>query len=352
MDLLQKIFSALLGTPPKISSKEKKGKVMEKKETPEKVKTSEEPKEKKDKSEKSLAPAKFGIDEMNYSYMSIGVVSDKTVRKTIHREWKIRTKTGDIIKQSLTIEPGVDTGTPTAFDMKAWVALQNIAADHDPMFTEEWIPFSLWQVCKIIGLPQEKQNRDRIRLSLRRLTTTTYRPESAFWDNGKKAWKPFFGEHHLITSYWLGSDKDDPEPPPDLEAKEGVAGYFSLDPFVRKSLQQKYRKRINLPLYFSFKSNTAAELYRFLNKQMGRRQEYKLDIMELVPHIGLSSVYRYPSDVWDKLKPALKELKEKEFLASYGKRSERWQGKRHVVVWFKRTLQSTKSEGDKPKNTT
>jgi len=348
MSFLRKILNSFFGHQ-EISSKGKVEKVdtQKSKQSTTKTRKSEGLNSDKGKSDKQL-PAKYGIDEMNFAYLTVGLVSDKTVYHSITREWEVTQKNGEVLVQRLTIEPAVDTGVPTAFDTKAWVALQQIAYEYDRSFKAEWIPFSLYQVCKIMRIPPDRKNRKRVRLALRRLTRTTYIPDGSFWDNGSKGWRPVVMDLHLISDFWLATDED--KPPPDLEPDEGVAGYFSLGSIVKYSLHKRYTKLLNLDDYFSFKSSTAAELYRFLNKQMGKRLDYKIDIMHLPAHTGLSDKYTQPWQVWIEIKPAAEELKEKGFLKKYDKEPDFWRGKKRQVALFWRHPRS-KNESQKPEPT-
>ena len=61
----------------------------------------------------------YGVDESNYAFMCIGLVSDKTVYKSLHREWTV-TSGQSTTTRKLKIEPGVDTGVPTGFDIRLW----------------------------------------------------------------------------------------------------------------------------------------------------------------------------------------------------------------------------------------
>ena len=142
--------------------------------------------------------ALMSIDEKNYAFMRIGIVSDKTVYHSIERKWSVWEK-GKEMKRGLKIEPGVDTGIPTAFEIRLWVALQKIAFEYDETFTVEWIPFTFYQVCKLMGMPDDGRNLRRIVLGLERLTKTSYSPQSSFWD-GKKQRCHTKPNHHLGPS--------------------------------------------------------------------------------------------------------------------------------------------------------
>jgi len=273
-----------------------------------------------------------GTDEMNFAFLPVGIVGKKTVYHSIKYEWTLPQKNGEILEQKITIEPGVDTGVPTGFDTKAWVALQALAYDFDPTFTATWIPFSLNQVCRTMRIKVHSENRKRIKISFKRLTRTGYEIQNAFYDNDKKTWKTPKGNISLIADYWLATDHPD-DKPEDADSDDAW-GLFAIGPTMKTSLQRNYHKRIYLPHYMSL-SPTAAELYRFLRKQMGNRTEYKLRVMQHVSKVGISPNYTRASDVWKTLEPAIKEIiKKTGFLRKYKKDFERQNGKRHMVVYY------------------
>ncbi|RIK32970.1 MAG: hypothetical protein DCC55_35845 [Chloroflexi bacterium] len=251
-----------------------------------------------------------GKDEMNlaeFPFASLRRHGD--TRRTITYEGWTVDKEGTRRHQKWTVAGSTAVGLPTEFDERVLVALITITDGLD--FVSRKIPFSVYQVIKIIGLVRSKLAYQSIEDSLDRLVGVTIKSEQAFWDNSRKERVTTKEAFHIVEKYWLRYREQDAK----IIEAEGVPGYIIWGEDIWNSFKANYIKSLDLTFFYGLQSPAARRLYRFLDKRMQYQQQYEIDIIELAKRLGMT-VYRYPAKVREKLQPALDELIARGFLRS------------------------------------
>ena len=258
--------------------------------------------------EKPKAITVVGKDEMNLAEFPFASLSRRESRKSIELETWITDKKGNREKQRWVVSGSSTAGLPTEVDERTYVALMVIAKQQG--FRDRKTPFSIYQVLKTIGLPTtSKREYRKIEKSLKRLIGATIYAEGAFWDNEKKELRKRVTGFHIIDKYWLAYKEKDEW----IIEEEGVPAYIVWGEDIWNSVQKGYIKSLDVGFFFGLKSAVSRRLYRLLDKKFYRRDNWEIDIFTLSQKLGMAR-YRYPSKVWEKLKPGIDELKEKRFL--------------------------------------
>ena len=259
---------------------------------------------------KSKTQQPIGRDEMNlaeFPFASLRRRGDSR-EAIVHEGWVVD-KTGDRHHQTWIVRGLLGLGLPTEFDERVYVALMAITVQG--AIANRKVPFSIYQILKIMGLVKSKRTYQDIEGSLKRLVGVTIYSEGAFWDNQKKERVTMSEAFHLIEKYWLRYKEKNEE----IREEEGVPGYIIWGEDIWRSIQANYLKPLNLEFFYSLQSPTARRLYRFLDKRMQYQQKYEIDIFELASRLGM---VRYSKPAWVKrrLQPAFDEFIAKGFLKS------------------------------------
>lgn len=268
-----------------------------------------------------------GRDEMNlaeFPFASLRRRGDSR-EAIVHEGWVVD-KNGNRHHQTWIVRGLLGLGLPTEFDERVYVALMAITMQG--AIANRKVPFSIYQILKIMGLVKSKRTYQDIEGSLKRLVGVTIYSEGAFWDNQNKERVTMSEAFHLIEKYWLRYKEKKEE----IREEEGVPGYIIWGEDIWRSIQANYIKSLNLEFFYSLESPTTRRLYRFLDKRMQYQQEYEIDIFELASRLGM---VRYSKPAWVKrrLQPALDELIAKDFLKS----AEVVKHKRYTRIRFIKT---------------
>ena len=217
--------------------------------------------------------------------------------------------TGRRYQQSWVVQGGSESGLPTEFDERVYVALMAITHRHG--FADRKVPFSVYQLLKIMGESTDNRHYGSVERSLERLMRASIMAEGAFWDKEKREVVGMLSGFHLIDRFWLAYKERDRR----VVEKEGTRGYVVWGEELWRSFQVGYLKQMDLGVFFSLATPVARRLYRFLNKKLYRCGRYEIDIFQLAEQLGMAR-YHYPTKVLEKLKPGVQELKATGLLAS------------------------------------
>jgi len=216
--------------------------------------------------------------------------------------------TGRRYQQSWIVQGGSESGLPTEFDERIYVALMAVTQAHG--FADRKVPFSVYRLLKIMGESTDNRHYHSVERSLERLMRASIVAEGAFWDHEKKELVGMISGFHLIDRFWLAYKEKDRR----VVEREGTPGYIVWGEELWRSFRAGYLKELNLELFFSLASPVARRLYRFLSKKLHRRGQYEIDVFQLAEQLGMAH-YRYPAKVLEKLRPGVQELKGRGLLA-------------------------------------
>lgn len=247
-------------------------------------------------------PEHTGKDEMNLAELPFASLRNRgDKRKAIIYEGWATDEEGNRYKQEWIAQGGSLVGLPNEFDERVLVALLAVTARYK--FRTRKVPFSVYQLVKIMGLTRSRQTYEYIENSLDRLLAVSFKTKQAFWDNDDKKRITNVRGFHLIEEYWLRYREADET----VKDQEGVPGFIVWSDEIWKSFRSGYIKNLDLDFFYRLQTPLARRLYRFLDKRMQYQQQYEIDIFDLAGRLGMSR-YKYPSKVLSKLQPALDEL--------------------------------------------
>lgn len=245
------------------------------------------------------------------------------------------------VKRRLEIQSGGD-GLPTVRDMDVLDALILIGKQTNNLESAE-IYFSRYQLCEILGWPQNGKSYKRIEEALRRWVTVTLFYQ-AWWDRNDDKWSNLKGFHIVdeieLNDYNTGRIGRTTQ-------TELPLSKIRLGRSIFESLQSGNVKRLNLADLFHLKLPASKRLYRFLDKRFFHNPRQSFDLRCLAcEHVGLSREYK-TSSLKRKLQPAIDELVELGFLvpANEGQRYTRVSHGSYQVHFQRATRQTI---GDMP----
>ena len=244
-----------------------------------------------------------GREELNLAefplfYLGQRVPKDLT---TLTREIEINDSARNRkVTRRLKIVANDSSGVPTSRDMDVLHAIIAVGK-HTNDLASPTIHFSRYQLCEILGWPQNGASYKRLEEAICKWLTITLFFES-WWDKEEGAWRNLKGFHIFD----------------DIEINEAVgrtsnqaALPFSsvrLGDRIFKSLHSGNVKRLNLADYFHLKLPTAKRLYGFLDKRFYHNPRLDFDLRTLAcEHVGMSRDYK-TSKLKTKLGPAIEEL--------------------------------------------
>ena len=243
-----------------------------------------------------------GRDEMNLAEFPIATVSERVPAgcKTLFFEGQ---------HGRLTVTGSDAYGLPTAPDTDVIIGLMQITRLKNG-FTDPTVPFTRYELLKLLGRPDKSQHYKRLDDSLNRWMGVLLVYEKSWFDNSIK--RRIDAKFHILESVEIF----------DKETRRSLKGTQSGLPFSSftwnkvffKSCRDENLKRLDLAVYFGLQSAISRQLFRFLDKRFYLRGDWSFDLRELAfEHIGLSRNYS-ASKIKEKLKPALGELEGIDFL--------------------------------------
>lgn len=274
----------------------------------------------------------IGKDEMNLAEYPFSLLTRRVSenQKTIEVEQQVRTESGEVITQSWVVTGSDRYGLPLAIDEDIYIALMKILKDGG--FRDRTIPFTRYQILKILGKDVSKREYDRIQQSLDRLVGTTITSKNAFWDMRTRSYvsKAF----HIFDSYELYREQPGRK---SAHSPELPMSYVVLSAFLYESIKAGYVKNLDIEFYLRLESPLAKRLFRFLDKKAYNNRTFEIGVMRLAEKLPVHDAY--PSQVKRRLDEAHRELLEQRFLADvrYDRRRD---GEEKVVYTFARSRMS------------
>jgi hypothetical protein len=244
-------------------------------------------------------------EEMNFSDFPIARLGARDQRQSIvHEEWV--GKKNERRYQKWVASASSALGLPTELGERVLVTLISISYEQE--FAKKTV-FTVYRICKILGLPINKNSYKAVENVLYQLAGLTIISEEAFYNHAEKKRITTKTAFHIIDTVWLRHVRNDlvPELP-------GANGYIVWNDIILGSMRAGYIKRLDGTVYFRLKSPLARTMYKLLDKQMYYRDEWEIDIFVLASRLGMAK-YKYPSKVIEKLKPAYEELIRDGFLS-------------------------------------
>lgn len=205
----------------------------------------------------------------------------------------------------------VELGAPNAGDQDIYVAIT--AFLHETDFRERVLRVTRADICRVLGWQPGKNVYARIREGLSRLRNVTYKGENIFRDPDTGARFGYI-EFGFIDSFAFSDrppKRSKKHPQPELPLS-----YVRVSDEFLILCRRGNLKLIDLAFYRSLSRPETRWLFRFLDKNLHRRSEYRIGLRKLRLRQGLNPDYD-PKYIKRDLKPRLEELVAKGFLSTW-----------------------------------
>jgi hypothetical protein len=247
-------------------------------------------------------PRLIGRDEMNLAEFPITLLTERVPQG-------LKTLVFEDRHGTLTVTGSDDYGLPAAGDSDVIVALLHLTKSRNDFVTPT-VPFTRYEVLKLLGWEDKGGNYRRLEESLRRWVGVTLRYDGNWWDNDIRC--RIDASFHILDDVTLF----DQEARRTLRERQQPLPLSSFT-WGRKffeSCRANNLKRLDLTTYFGLKSAVSKRLYRFLDKRFHLRPDWTFDLRELAfEHVGMSRSYT-AALLKAKLQPAIEELEAIGFL--------------------------------------
>ena len=210
---------------------------------------------------------------------------------------------GAELVQRWEVEPPAKLGMPGPLDQDVYLAVLQLLELRGGMPRNGELGFSLYELRDILGWSSSGNTYEKIRQSLRRISSTTLTSENAFYN---KAEERFLSDTFQVWSVHFSRMRKG------KSTRERHTLRFH-PVFIRNYVAQ-YLKGLDPAFYWSLPSPLSKRLYRLIDHQRDGTLEWRTDLSSLRQQVPLPN-YSYPSEIKRILEPAHAELKERGFLA-------------------------------------
>lgn len=243
-----------------------------------------------------------GRDELNLAEFPLASLSTRTseeVKTLEFRDQIFDRATGVPVDRRLTVTAAEKFGLPNSLDDEIILALIQLSKKQG--FTSRTVPFSRYEIVRILGWENNGWNYRRILQALDRWIGVTLKYENAWWDRENKRWTN--ETFHIIERLT------------DVRDSDGVErAAFVWSEVIFSNLQKGHLKPLDLGIYRQLKHPAAKRLYRLLDKRFYHRRKVQFDVLELAFHkLGISQIYEL-GKIKQRLQPAIQELENVGFL--------------------------------------
>src|SRR5215204_3302741 len=209
---------------------------------------------------------------------------------------------GTELVQRWEVEPPAKLGMPGPFDQDVYLAVLQLLELRGGMPRNGELTFSLYELREILGWSTSGNTYEKIRQSLRRISSTTLTSENAFYS---KAEERFLSDTFQIWSVHFS------------RTKQGTATRerhtLRFHPIFIRNYMAQYLKGLDPEFYWSLSSPLSKRLYRLIDHQRDGGLAWQTDLSSLRQQVPLSN-YSYPSEIKRILAPAHEELIKRSFL--------------------------------------
>ena len=213
---------------------------------------------------------------------------------------------GTELVQRWEVEPPAKLGMPGPFDQDIYLAVLQLLEMRGGMPRNGELDFSLYELRDILGWSTSGNTYEKIRQSLRRISSTTLTSENAFYS---KAEERFLSDTFQIwTVHFSRTTRGK------TTRERHTLRFHPI--FIRNYVAQ-YLKGLDPGFYWSLPSPLSRRLYRLVDHQRDSGLTWRTDLSSLRQQVPLSN-YSYPSEIKRVLELAHEELKERGFLSNVG----------------------------------
>lgn len=275
-----------------------------------------------------------GRDEMNLAEFPMALLAHRAPpgQKTMHFHKTIRGPDSRPLEQHWIITATDEFGLPVAGDEELYLALLDLSRRQG---FPEVVRFSRYELMQRMHWKPTGGNYRRILEGLRRLSGVAFYARNAFWDNASKRYVKE-AKFSVIADYAVNDSNPSQQSLP--------LSWIRWSPTLAESFRAGHIKSLDLARYYRLESTLARRLYRHLDRKLGRKDRFAIDLFMLAhEHLGMTRSWRYASELRRRLDPALEELKRDGYLANWTYRESA--SRDSIVVEFERARIATIANG-------
>jgi hypothetical protein len=227
-------------------------------------------------------------------------------RKVVEYTEHYRTKDGSPGQRTWRLKPPEEYGDLDIFDQDVYMAVNALVQMRGGMPVDGKIPFTVYEIVQILGLPTNGKNYAKVRRSILRIAKTLIDAENAFYSRETLSYE---SEHFIIWRVHFEANAD----------KYGRASErhtLRFDELLVRSHRAGHIKPLDVNFYLSLDRTPAKSLYRRIDQRRGDGLVWSVKLQVLKELLGMAASYCYPSKIKEKLAPSHEELKQKGFLKS------------------------------------
>lgn len=254
----------------------------------------------KEKEKKSIkTKEELNLVEYPLQYLGFRVPPDV---KTVEWHGEVVTSDGKVHKASWIVTGSDKRGLPRYKDRDVLLALLYFWKQQGFQSQTLYIK-SISEILKVLGWNNSVAMYKELEESLDRLVGMTIEAKYSFWDNKTKDYLPAITLH--ILNYYKFT-------------KEGKRTSLTVEAGKHfwESIKDGYLKTTDLQFYLSLETPLAKALYSYLDKKAYKNEDFKIEVMKLASHLGMSLNQGYKN-----IKFAIKDVSNilitKGFLYSY-----------------------------------
>src|SRR5215207_8786851 len=246
-----------------------------------------------------LVPTERNIEE---SYLFAGSGNtDNEVREYVV---DVVLEDGKKAKRRFKYTPSKEYGDTTDFDRDVYRAIILHAFQSGGMPQDGVVYFSLYQLRKILDLPEKGASYRRIRDSIVKLQTMSV--------NADTYWQELKG---FKSEYYSTFSRANFEANEDRFGRASEHHWVRFDEVIVRSYHEGYVRDLDHNFYFSLHKKHARALYSEIDLGRGKGLVWEIPLSELGLRLGMAASYRHPSAKKRALAAAHEEMKRKGFLA-------------------------------------
>jgi replication initiator protein A/DnaA-like protein len=200
--------------------------------------------------------------------------------------------------------PSKEYGDTTDVDRDVYRAIMLLAHQNGGMPADGVVHFSLYQLRKILNLPDKGESYRKIKNSIVKLQTLSVNADT-YWQ----------GIRSFKSEYYSMFNRAN------FEANEGRFGraiehhWVRFDDVIVRSYHEGYVRDLDHNFYFSLNKKHSRGLYSMIDLERGKGLVWEIPLSELATRLGMAKSYKSPSAKKRALASAHDEMKRKGFLA-------------------------------------
>src|SRR5215210_2001459 len=212
-------------------------------------------------------------------------------------------ESGTELVQRWEVEPPAKLGMPGPFDQDVYLAVLELLERRGGMPRNGELDFSLYELRDILGWSISGNTYEKIRQSLRRISSTTLTSENAFYS---KAEERFLSDTFQIWTVHFSRTTRLGKTTPERHT-------LRFHPIFIRNYMAQYLKGLDAHFYWRLPSPLSKRLYRLIDHQRNGGLRWQTELFALRQQVPLPN-YSYPSEIKRILAPAHEELRERGFL--------------------------------------